>query len=219
MTSAAQTKDEISLEEWLNSNFFNELSFTTSTEKPESASSASESEEEKKVARGPQVENLGQIRWMGLPGSWVEGESQSGIAGHGTFSEFHPVDNPDTTISFFYRGRPIKSTSAENFTKLLCQKPHFLSARELESVADVIRDKADADTFSVLFAKTAFWNGKCVLIVEGRYKKYDEDTFAIFVDASGTGWFIQEIYFQSPRSQYVRYRKEAKDALGTIEWK
>lgn len=219
MTSAAQTKDEISLEEWLNSNFFNELSFTTSKASTEGSAEEKKEETQRRVHRGPQVENLGQIRWMGLPETWVEGESQSGIAGSGTFSEFHPEENPDTTVCFFYRGRPIKATSAESFTKLLCQKPHFLSARELDSVADVIRDKADAEAFSVLFAKTAFWNGKCVLIVEGRYKKYNEDTFAIFVDASGTGWFVQEIYFQSPRSDYVRYRKEAKDALATIEWK
>lgn len=213
MTSAALKKDEISLEEWLASNFFNELSFTAADSQGDSA------DEDKRVARGPEVENVGQIRWMTLPESWVEGASQSRIAGHGTFCEYHPPESPDTNICFFYRGRAIRSTTAETFSSLLCKKPHFLTARELESISDVIRDKSDSEVFSVLFAKTAYWNGKCVLIVEGRYKNYNEDTFAIFVDAAGTGLFVQEIYFQSPRSQYVRYRKEAKDALATIEWK
>lgn len=214
MTSAAQKKDEISLEEWLNSNFFNELSFEVPQESID-VDSATDIVSPQNL----EVANLGQIRSMSLPTGWEAGASQTGIAGQGTFSEYHPPESPDTNICFFYRGRPVKASAAESFTSLLCQKPHFLTASELKSVADIIRDKADAEVFSVLFAKTAYWNGKCVMIVEGRYKNWDEDTFAIFVDASGTGWFVQEVYFQSPRTEYVRYRKEAKEALATIEWK
>lgn len=174
---------------------------------------------DKTQSQGLELTDRGQINQMRLPHGWVEGNSDSAIAGNGTYLEYHPTANDNVNINFFFRGRAASPAASEKFHSLMEQTPHLLKPEELKGLKEILRDKADEDQFSVLSARTKVWNGKNVLVVEGRYRKLQEDTLAIYVDADGTGKFVQEIYYQAPKAEYNLYLKQAKNSLESIEWK
>lgn len=179
---------------------------------------ASESSADK---RNPSIANHGQIKEIVLPSGWVEGAPYNFRGGIGTrsFKEVHPIEAPQAMLSFFYRGLPVKEENARVFHALLEKKPHTLTEKEVQSLGEVLRDKLKPEDFSVFYAQTEDWNGKRVLCIEGRYKAVQEDAFEIFVDASGDGSAIQEIFFQAPKDSFLKYAKAAKESMRSITWK
>ncbi len=166
-----------------------------------------------------QIRDHGQIKDMTLPKDWVEGGPYK-IDGPGTrsFREFHPTENPEALIGFFYRGLKIGEAGGKNFHDILDKPPHSLSQAELTSLSDVLRDKGKPEDFAVYSAKTMDWNGKKVLVVEGRYKELQQDALEIFVDADNDGRVVQEVYYQAPKDSFLKYLKAAKDSLRSIQW-
>ncbi len=171
--------------------------------------------------KNPHMQEHGQIFEMALPSDWVEGEPYLFKGGIGTrsFREVHPIDAPQAMLSFYYRGLPMSEQAGKTFHQLLASWPRTLSVKEIESVGDVLRDKRNAEDFAIYYAQTEDWNGKMVLCVEGRYKEVQEDVFEIFVDASGDGRVVQEIYFQAPKDSFAKFAKAAKESMRSIVWK
>lgn len=169
----------------------------------------------------PEVRNHGQIAEMTLPKGWEEGPPYRFAGGIGTrsFREIHPPEAPKAMLCFYYRGLPINPEAGKNFHDILAKPGHVLTQDELNSLGEVLRDKAKAEDFTPFLARTEDWNGKRVLVVEGRYPGIQEDTFEIFVDASGDGRAVQEIYYQAPKDIYIKYAKAAKDSMKSIQWK
>jgi len=87
------------------------------------------------------------------------------------------------------------------------------------ALSKVLRGKEDPQQFKMIAARTEDFNGKRVLVVEGRDTKSEDDIYAILVDADGSGRVIQEIYYQAPNEIYPKYLREAKSALKSIQWK
>ncbi len=165
------------------------------------------------------IRDHGQIRTMVLPGGWVEERREEGSIGSRSFWSFHPPASPGVRICFYYRGRLVSPEAGQKFSAVLKVPPHWLTSTQIASLAEIIREKKDPDDFQALLFQINNFNGKKVLLVEGRYKTIDEDTIALYIDADGTGRAIQEIFFQAPKGDYPRYLKEAKAALGSIVWK
>lgn len=113
----------------------------------------------------------------------------------------------------------MSAPSAEAFHDVLAKPAHVLSSPELKSIAEVLDAKSDASVFNTLSARTESLNGKSVLIVEGRYKEKQVDTYALFLDSDGTGGAVQEVYYQAPKADFMSKLKAAKEALKTVEWK
>ncbi len=166
-----------------------------------------------------QIRDHGQIKEMTLPKDWVEGGPYP-MNGPGTrsFREFHPTEDPKALIGFYYRGLKISEDGGNNFHDILSKPPHSLSQVELASLSDVLRDKGQPEEFSMYSAKTMDWNGKKVLVVEGRYKELQQDAVEIFIDANNDGRVVQEVYYQAPKDSFLKYLKAAKDSLRSIEW-
>ncbi len=169
----------------------------------------------------PEVKNHGQIAEMTLPKGWVGGAPYKFSGGIGTrsFREVHPADAPNAMLCFYYRGLPISADGGKAFHDLLQKPPHALTEDELKSLSEVLRDKARPEDFKVSSVRTQDWNGRRVLVVEGRYPGIQEDTTEIFVDASGDGRAVQEIYYQAPTDVYAKYATAAKDSMKSIDWK
>lgn len=169
----------------------------------------------------PLFQNHGQIMEMALPYGWVEGAPYQFRGGIGTrsFREVHPIDAPQAMLTFFYRGLPVSQECGDVFRAMLANPPHTLTEKEIRSLGDALRDKINPDDFLIYYAKTEDYNGKVVLCIEGRYKEVQEDVFEIFVDASGDGRAIQEIYFQAPKDSFAKYAKAAKESIRSIVWK
>jgi hypothetical protein len=170
---------------------------------------------------GGHVIDHGQIEDMALPNGWLQSAPHRFAGGVGTQSlyEFHPADAPPAKLCFYYRGLPESEEVGQKFRAVLDQEPHHLSGEEMKSLDEVLDDKAGAEAFTPFVARTENWNGKRILIVEGRYVKIGEDAMEIFVDAGGDGRLIQEIFFQAPRDLYEKYWTEAKKSMQSIEWK
>lgn len=166
-----------------------------------------------------EVLNCGQIERMKLPPGWQANQKQEGKIGNSSYRDYTPPDNKEVKMVFFYRGRPVEPGSASAFHGLLEKPAHSLSPAELKSIAEVIRDRQDARDFQMLSARTEDLNGKRVLIVEGRYIQIQQDTYAVLVDADGSGKAVQEIFFQAPKENYMRFSREAKESIKSIQWK
>lgn len=163
--------------------------------------------------------SLGQIQEMQPPAGWQEGKPVKPTAGSSLYQEFHPADQPDVRLCFYYRGRRVSESAGEAFHDILQKPAHTLSAAELTSIKEVLRDKANPNAFGTLAARTEDMNGKRVLVIEGHYKGIQHDTHAIFIDSDGTGSAVQEVYYQAHKDKYERYHQAALGSLKSIGWK
>lgn len=163
------------------------------------------------------VSDLGQIRELTLPKDWKLGTTDSG--GMGTFREYHSASRPEAKLCFFYRGMRVSPPDGEAFKTVLDKPAHVLSRAEIQSVADIMRDKDDPKVFQIRGAHTEVINGKKVLVVEGRFIERQHDSYSIYVDSDGTGTAVQEIFFQAPKDDYMLTIKPAQDAIRSVRWK
>lgn len=165
------------------------------------------------------IRDHGQIDCMTLPAGWIEGESQYNVVGDSSFRQFHPPKNKDVALCFFYSGRPADDQSAVFFQSLLEQPPHSLNPAEIRNLAAIIREKASPVDFTISVSRTENLNDRTVLFVEGRYELTQQDCLAIYLDADGSGKYIQEIFFRAPTGAYDRFLLLVKPAINSIEWK
>lgn len=181
--------------------------------------SAREKTRERKEEPRLEITNYGRIGYISLPPGWVETQQPAGEQDRRRFREFHPPDKPRVKICFFFRGHRTGQESAQAFQSILSKPTHVLTRPEYASVAEIVRDKAEASSFKLLVAATRELAGKKVLIVEGRYKESQEEVHALHIDGDGTGTIVQEVYFQAPRDTYPLHFAEASASFKSIQWK
>lgn len=165
------------------------------------------------------IVSIGQVDTLKIPPGWKEGKAAKPAGGASLLREFHPADNQEVKLCFFYRGTRISDTTGKKFHKVIEHPPHILSSSEVESLREILREKANPAVFKAAAAKTEDIDGKRVLIVEGRYSKTDTETRTIFVDSDGSGTAVQEIFYQAPKADYARHLQVASNALKSIRWK
>jgi len=171
---------------------------------------------------GTTIVDDGQVDSMVFPLGWVAGEpAENPGIGSRWFREVYREDSPETSICFFYRGLPVADGPAEAFRSVLSRPAHSLSEDELKSLTRILEHKTplESDLFKLTSARTEDWNGKTVMIVEGEYKESDDRIFEIYVDADGSGRFVQEIFYQAPSEQFLKFADEAQSALLSVKWK
>lgn len=162
---------------------------------------------------------IGQIDSITIPPGWIEVHEEKGRDVPFTMRRFQPADDENPILAFFYRGRRIDKDSAERFRQILALPAHVLSKKEFDDLKAVLRDKNDPEEFQVVIAKTEEFNGKRVLIVEGRYLGISEDNRHMFIDSDGTGSAVQEVFYQAHRRVFPLYYRTAAAAMKTIKWK
>jgi hypothetical protein len=124
-----------------------------------------------------ELTNYGQIRAMQIPEGWIkEGppdEASSMIS-------FHNPEDHDIKVSFYYRGKPVDTSSAKDLQLILAQTPHQLNRNELENIEIVMHNAAEPEYFDLESAYTENINGKTVLIVNGVWKLSDAKSISVF---------------------------------------
>lgn len=163
--------------------------------------------------------SMGQISSISIPHGWLEYYEEKHRDVPFTIRKFQPADDENPVLAFFYRGRRIDGESGKLFKNLLSNPAHVLARDEFQKLGAVLRDMTDPEEFQVMIAKTEDFNGKRILIVEGRYLSTSEDVRHIFIDSDGSGTAVQEVYFQAHRAIFGRYYKTAAAAMRTICWK
>jgi len=171
---------------------------------------------------GTTIVDDGQIDSMIFPVGWVAGEpAENPGIGSRWFREVYREDSPETSICFFYRGLPVADGPAAAFKGVLARPPHALSDDELQSLSRILEHKTplNSELFEMTSARTEDWNGKTVMVIEGQYKESDDRIFEIYVDADGSGRFVQEIFYQAPDEQFSQHAEDARSALQSVKWK
>jgi hypothetical protein len=164
---------------------------------------------------------LGQISKMTLPKGWDEVVSEpfTGI-GNRAYREVRLHGDKDVALSFFYRGDSLRDENqARSFHSILHQEPHMLTQKEINSIPEVLQDKANTKDFGILSARTQNISGKNVLIVEGRYKALQQDSYHMYIDTDDTGRHVQEVFYQAPKDRFAAHLRVAKESLNSIRWK
>ncbi len=164
------------------------------------------------------VEDIGQVRRMILPENFVEGPRQENVEGDSSLRTFHSAQGKDFRICFFYRGYGINKPTAEQFRETLALPAHVLWPHELAKLSDLFGDKGNRDLFSSAGARTDTISGMPVLILEGTYVPLGERNCTVYLDADGSGRFVQEIFFQAPTDRYLPNFPLFSEALASIEW-
>jgi hypothetical protein len=163
--------------------------------------------------------DFGMIASMDLPDGWIEGlERRPQGVSNECFFEFHSPEQPRASLCFHYNGLPVSAFSANAFASILAEDPHTVPHGEVSALHDILRDKA-SEAFILADAHTENFNGKRVLFLTGRYKEIEEDVYQVYIDASGDGRLVQEVFFQSPTDAYKEYLPEARKAIESIVWR
>lgn len=165
-----------------------------------------------------EVTRLGQVKALALPNYWQEVDVKQHELDAWNMRELQPTGNQDVRLSFFNRGRPVSITSAKSFQQLLVSPPHVLSEEEWWSVQEILRDAVLPGIFERGKAETIDMNGKMVLVVRGFWMELKKESWAVFVDADGSGTDVQEIYYIAPPEQYTEHWGDVKAAFKAIEW-
>lgn len=159
--------------------------------------------------------SFGQVESISLNADWEHGISQQTPT---PFTEYHSKKFPETKLCFYYRGQRMSDSSSANFARTLAKPDHSLSKAELKSLEEVLGVKSDEQAFKMLDARTQSLHGKRVMLVRGTYTEKQYETEAMYVDSDGTGGAVQEIYWQSPRIDYLA-QSQAKASLRSVLWK
>lgn len=178
-------------------------------------SSTKKSDGEKKSM----ISNQGQIAKLPVPEGWVETTTVAKLPPTANYAEYHKEGSKEAKFGTFYRGHKISDSAAKNFHAMLQKSGRDLTAAEYASLAEVLRDKAKADDFSVSKKRVDSIKGKNVLVVEGTFLASKQKAYFVYVDADGTGSVVQEIFFQAPEQVYKSDLENARKAISSISWK
>jgi hypothetical protein len=163
------------------------------------------------------VQDQGVIKNMSIPEGWVEGASES-FSDTSELRFFHPPDNLDAKLCFFYRGLPIETESGQRFVQVLSAAPHKLTPEEIESLYYTLGESGNNLAFELSAAHTEDFNGKRVLIVQGNWHKSNLHSYDMFIDVDGTGRVIQEVYYLASHAIFDQFFADVKICFSTLIW-
>jgi hypothetical protein len=164
------------------------------------------------------IEEEGYVKTMKLPNGWVDRSHPRPSMMGPYWKNYGPENKDKVRLSFFDRGRPLSETGALALSALLSKPAGALSTNDLRSIGEVLRDAAIVDEFNFLNARTEVFNGRPVVVIEGRWAQLQEDRLWLIAADSTCQW-IYEVMYQAPKSEYPMYLKQVRDCLKTIEWK
>jgi hypothetical protein len=172
----------------------------------------------KTVKQAPQLSNFGAVSLMHMPDRWQEEDQGPVLFGQAASRVFRP---PQTNVGgLFLRLLPmaLNGPTQKSWLFALSGRPRKLAGQQLAELEDVLRWMLDPAVFAIESAKTADLNGKRVLAIRGVWLEHDFQVLSFFLDTTGKGDFVQEIYYGAPTAQYEEWLPAARAAFATIIW-
>jgi hypothetical protein len=164
------------------------------------------------------IENQGQIKSMELPASWQLLENYAPGTATASYVRFGPVNSPETELVLYFMQRPLPQAVQKNLQSLLAAKDSLLTKSQIDSLSFMLRDASLLDSFNFLSVRSQDWNGKRVIVVEGRWNQIQQDRFWMFIPDGPECETVQEVWFQAPVAQYPAHLKYARQAMNSIVW-
>ncbi|HEY9731161.1 MAG TPA: hypothetical protein V6C89_04580 [Drouetiella sp.] len=164
------------------------------------------------------IENQGQIRSMELPPTWQLLDSHVPAAASPSYVRFGPVNVPQVELIIYHAQRPLPREVQESLQSILAAKENLLTKSQIDSLSVMLREASLQGAFNFLSARSQDWNGKKVILVEGRWNDTQQDRFWMFIPDSAECESVQEVWFQAPVAQYPAHLKQARQAINSIRW-
>lgn len=193
-----------------------------------------------------QIAGHGAIKKILLPGEFSEGKTTYGGTGQNWSFDYYAKNNPEVTITFYYRGTSIHDDDALFFLRLLEKEPQQIFSADKnshESVEQLIHGLAPAlgnagnnqitnkntgmrgPRFFLASLQTMEINNKRALLVAGYFHTF-EGSFSqafrgLFFPAKNTpdSCDIEELFLQTPSKESMEeYASKFAQALASIEW-
>lgn len=162
--------------------------------------------------------NLGRIRHLSLPDDWSNHRQVLGQVGNSYLYYYGPEHEAELQFCIFYRGHLIDQIAGARFRELLGMPPHALNGAEIESLSDVLENRADGEAYKIESVVTDRIQQKPVLIVRGRFHHQNLEDMTIYVDDGLGGCAVQEIGLSAPAEIYQKYEPAVLSSLNTISW-
>jgi len=159
---------------------------------------------------------IGQIKDMQVPEGWSRTEQNN--VDLSSMIIFTPSDDLEVQLGFYYRGTPISVRDGQAFRALLQTDKGSLAQDDLAGIRNVLADIADDSRFHIFSAGTSTFNGRRVLVVQGRWQANQYESFEMFIDAGKDGTVVQQIYFVAPPDKFDALLPSIKECLDSICW-
>lgn len=160
----------------------------------------------------------GLIRSMDLPLNWQPLEHVEPVTASPKWIKFAPAGSRNIELCSYFRNRPLTNSTQESLKQLVDAQAIQLTKKQIESIAEVLRDAALRDAFKFLHAGIQNWNGRSVVVVEGRWNELKQDRFWLLVPTDSACNSVQEIWFQASIEEYPAKLKQMRQALSSIVW-
>lgn len=169
------------------------------------------------------LEGFGPVSKLVLPDNWLEHKvpkvNREDIK---TLRKFHSPDNIQIQFCAYYRGLPVSKSSGDLFCRHLTEVSQLEDEKAVLSLQDDLQEilgpLAFKDDFTLEKAQIKDLNGKRVLEVEGVWPKLNLKSRNIFIDASGDGTIVYELYYGAPEEEFNGYIETVDNALSSIIW-
>jgi hypothetical protein len=166
------------------------------------------------------IEDYGVIAEMLIPPGWIPAEEVGDPDSIVEVRCYRAREFRDVVLYLRFSGRPNGDDARFKWLELIeAGDQHDVSLEDMERISLIVGDIADSEHFELIDARAEDWNGKRVLLVEGRVKDRNWSAIHIFADINGDGEYTQEITFGAPRMVYDTFVHEAVNALQSISWK
>ena len=185
------------------------------------------------MSENHKVTEEGSIKRLSMPKHWQQAmpdfSDDRAMIGAPMLTEYNPAGDRATKMCYWNRsfgGTKESAETAMNFNRVLSQEPHHLSQQELKSLQNIIGNGvyANTDSFDIVHAETKKIHGRTVLAVESAYKDSPSQpqgrrSYGVFIDADGSGRYIEQVYFAAPERAYQANLNEAVDCINSIRWR
>lgn len=160
--------------------------------------------------------SIGQIESAKLPAGWSK-LSENYDNAVGSFTAFKS-STTDALLCFHSRSGPIDPATADSFKRVLQGEPRSLSQSDLAQLGLLLGER-NQDMFDVNKASTVAIDGRNALLIEGRYKSVDLKVKALYIDASGDGRSVQEVYLQAPSASFDQADAQSAQTFQSLRLK
>jgi len=160
----------------------------------------------------------GPIAFIALPG-WEPAPPSHLPTMYTSIRGFRRPDHPQASLEFLRWGRrPLPPREQFHFARFLQAAPCQLSRDDLWELVAIVYDMANPEYFDLSSARTEHWNGRAVLLLEGRWKTADVEVFDLFFAGDNPEGF-ERISFRAPAETFARIRADVQKAFRSIEWR
>lgn len=151
------------------------------------------------------VTGLGAMNRIRLIGDWKRHIEPECLIKPFTFCEYRLTSNPDCTFHFYERGSVVSDKAAKSYLALVNsndaknESGRQLMPRELKNIGEILRDKANANDFTIMNARVKELSGSRILEVCGYYRQSRDylHVLLVLVPTAG-GYRAEEFCFQTP---------------------